>query len=335
MCLMQSKPGEIPILDNLRAVAAWSVCLYHFICTTTGLINPGGLLYKSFYFGQFGVHLFFIISGMVIPWSLYKNDYRIKSLFSFLLKRLIRLEPPYLFSILLIIAVLYLRKYSPSYDGVDRLVTTQQVFLHLGYLVPFFENITWLNNVYWTLAIEFQYYLAIGVLYFLFVSPSIYIRVMGYLVLLAAPFIPVSADFLPYWLPLFGVGIILFLYKAERINAVELRIVCLSFLIHLWFFNSPVTSVIAAAATLIIMYLFCYSNKWLSFLGKFSYSVYLIHPILGSTFVNVFSHYVSGGWAKLLLVLGGVVITLAGSYLMYLFIEKPSKKLSSKLRYKS
>ncbi len=331
---MQSKPGEIPILDNLRALAAWSVCFYHFICTTTGLISKDSWLYKTFYFGQFGVHLFFIISGMVIPWSLYKNRYHIKNIFSFLLKRLIRLEPPYLFSIILVVAVLLLRKYSPSYDGIDREITARQVFLHLGYMVPFFDNVSWLNNVYWTLAIEFQYYLAVGIIYFLFISPMVFVRVAGYLLLMVAPFVPCSADFLPFWLPLFGIGIVLFLYKAQLIREAELCLVLICFVMHLWFFNSPVASVIAAAACFVILFLFAYTNRFLSFLGKFSYSVYLIHPVLGATFVNVFSHNVSGAFAKCMLVLGGVLITAVGSYLMYLIIEKPSKKLSSKLSYK-
>jgi len=258
---MQSKPGEIPILDNLRAVAAWSVCLYHFVCTTIGLVNPEGFLYKSFYFGQYGVQLFFIISGMVIPWSLYKNGYRIKNLFSFLLKRLFRLEPPYLFSIIFVLAVLLLRKYSPSYDGVDREITLGQVLLHIGYLIPFFDNMSWLNNVYWTLAIEFQYYLVIGVLYFLFVSPLIYLRIAGYLILAAAPLLPVSSDFLPYWLPLFGIGILLFSFKSEIIGWWEFGIVVLCFVLDIWFFNSDVTTIIAVLTGLLIFTMFNYSKS--------------------------------------------------------------------------
>lgn len=331
---MQSRSAEIPVLDNLRAIAAWSVCLYHFICTTSGLFSEQGALYKTFYFGQYGVHLFFIISGMVIPWSMARNHYRLPDLGRFLAKRLVRLEPPYLFSILLVLAVLYLRRYSPSYDGIDREVTARQLFLHLGYLVPFASDVTWLNNVYWTLAIEFQYYLAIGLLYFLFVSPRFYVRLCGYLLLLAAPLLPVSASFLPFWLPLFGVGISLFLYKTRTIAWVEAMIVLLMFLIDLWWFNSPVTAWIALGGALCILFLFEYANPLLSFLGRFSYSVYLIHPVLGSTFVNVFSHYVSGSFAKFIVILGGVLITLAGSYLMYLLIEKPSKKLSSGIRFK-
>ncbi|HWY37511.1 MAG TPA: acyltransferase [Bacteroidia bacterium] len=325
-------PGEIPVLDNLRAIAAWSVCLYHFVCATVGFINSK-VVYDIFYYGQFGVHLFFIISGMVIPWSLYRNSYRIKNLFGFLLKRLLRLEPPYLFSILLAIAFIYLRKYSPSFDGMEKTITVRQVFLHLGYLVPFFNDVSWLNNVYWTLAIEFQYYLLIGLLYFLFISPMILLRFLGYGVLLATPFVFADERFLPFWLPLFGIGILLFLFKSKQIGIAELAVASTIFIGHLFFFNSGVCAGIALVTEMIILFMFSYSNPLLAFLGKFSYSVYLMHTLAGAAFVNVLSHYVTGNFAKLVLVLGGLVVTAASSYVMYIVIEKPSKKLSSGVKY--
>lgn len=331
---MQSRAAGIPVLDNLRAIAAWSVCLFHFVCTTKEFVSGQSLVYAIFYHGQYGVHLFFIISGMVIPWSMAKASYRLKDIGRFLLKRLVRLEPPYLFSIILVLAVLYLRRYAPGYDGVDRDVSGRQVLLHLGYLVPFFRDVTWLNNVYWTLAIEFQYYLTIALLYFMFVSSRLLLRVLGYGLLLAMPLVPVSSGFLPFWLPLFGVGIILFLYKTGRIRATETLLGALAMIVHLWFFNSPVTACVAAATAASIHFLFSRSNQALAFLGQFSYSVYLIHPVLGASFINVFSHHVSGSFAKFMLVAGGVLITLAGSYLMYLLVEKPSRKLSSGIRYK-
>jgi len=270
---------------------------------------------------------------MVIPWSLYKNRYRIQNFGKFLLKRLLRLEPPYIFSIILVLVVLFLRRYSPTYDGLDRDITLKQVLLHLGYLVPFFKDMSWLNNVYWTLAIEFQYYLAIGLLYFLFVSPRVYIRAVGYVLLMAAPLLKYSTSFLPFWLPLFGVGILIFQYRSKIIGLAEMVVVLAGFLVHLWFFNAAVTSVVAALGAFTILFAYNYSNRFLAFLGRFSYSVYLVHPVLGATFVNVFSHYVSGGFAKFMLVLGGLLITAAGSYIMYLIIEKPSRKWSSAIKY--
>lgn len=331
---MLNKTAEIPILDNLRAVAAWAVCLYHFVCTTTGFVDPNGVVYRVFYQGQYGVHLFFVISGLVIPWSMYHKGYRIHNFFRFLGKRLLRLEPPYIFSMLFVGLMIYLRKYSPTYDGLDRDITIKQVLLHFGYLVPFFGDVSWLNNVYWTLAIEFQYYLAVALLYFLFVSKHLALRIVGYAILLGAPALPVSPDFMPFWLPLFGVGILLFTLKSGIVRVAEWGIVTGLCLVHLWIYNSHGASALALLAVAVILLWFDRSIKPLAFLGQFSYSVYLIHPFLGATFINVLSHYVSGSFAKFMLVLAGALITAAGSYLMYRFVEKPSKKLSSRLHYK-
>jgi peptidoglycan/LPS O-acetylase OafA/YrhL len=101
--------------------------------------------------------------------------------------------------------------------------------------VPFFGNVSWLNNVYWTLAIEFQYYFAIGLFYFLFISPFLLVRSAGYLILLIAPIILPHENFLPFWLPLFGVGIMLFLFKSARISPAEFITGVAIFIIHLYF----------------------------------------------------------------------------------------------------
>ncbi len=50
-------------------------------------------------YGYLGVDIFFVISGFVIPWSLYRTRYAIRDYPRFLLKRNVRLYPPYLASI--------------------------------------------------------------------------------------------------------------------------------------------------------------------------------------------------------------------------------------------
>ena len=331
---MVKSKNEIPILDNLRAIAAWSVCLYHFICTTTGFIDHNSLVYSCFSFGQYGVHLFFIISGLVIPWSLYYSNYKLDNFFKFFIKRLIRLEPPYIVSVLLMLMVLFLRKYSPVYNNADIVVTFKQVLLHIGYLIPFFKDMHWVNNVYWTLAIEFQYYLVIGLLYFLFTSKRSHVRLCAYIIIAGISIILPNADFLPYRLPIFGIGILIFLYKSNHIAIIELLFVSLIFLADIFIFNEKIAFIITTVSEVIILLLFDVSNKALTFIGKFSYSVYLLHAIIGAAFVNFLSHYASSVSSKVIVVIAGLIVTFCSSYLMYIFIEKPSKKLSSKLAYK-
>jgi len=325
---------EIPILDNLRAIAAWSVCLYHFICTTTGLISHDNFIYKVFSFGSYGVHLFFVISGLVIPWSLYHNNYQLKNFFKFFVKRLARLEPPYIVSVIVMLFILLIRKYSPAYNGNEVAVSAKQLVLHVGYLIPFFKGIPWLNNVYWTLAIEFQYYILIGLLYFLFVSKLFYMRYLAYLLIIGLPTVLPYADFLPFWLPVFGIGVLIFLYKSNLISITEFLIVSLLFSIAIFIFNQPTACIVSLISEFAIIFMFTKTTKILAWLGKFSYSVYLMHAIIGAAAVNILSHYAVTNFSKAAIVIAGIAVTFISSYLMYLFVENPSKKLSSKLAYR-
>ncbi|MEO8760803.1 MAG: acyltransferase [Bacteroidia bacterium] len=331
---MSKAKKEIPILDNLRAIAAWSVCLFHFICTTTGFINSDSFIYHVFSFGSYGVHLFFVISGLVIPWSLFHSSYQIKNFFKFFIKRLARLEPPYIVSVIIMLVVIGARKYSPAYNGNEVVVSTKQLLLHVGYLIPFFNGMTWLNNVYWTLAIEFQYYIIIGLLYFLFVSKLFYVRYLAYILITVFPIILPYANFLPFWLPVFGIGILIFLFKSNLITKTEFVLVSALFAVNILIFNQLTAGVVSVLSEFVIIFAFNKSTKILAWLGKFSYSVYLMHAIVGAAAVNILSHYATNFYTKVAIVIAGAVVTFISSYCMYLFVEKPSKKLSSKLAYR-
>ncbi len=138
---------------------------------------------------------------------------------------------------------------------------------------------------------------------------------------------------MPYWLPVFGIGILIFLYKIDRIHITELVVVSLAFILHIFTFNEKTASVVVVISELSILFLFNQSNKIVTWLGKFSYSVYLLHAIIGAAVVNFLSHYTCSMLSKLIVVIIGLIVTFCSSYLMYLIIEKPSKKLSSKLAY--
>src|ERR1035441_2897196 len=67
---------------------------YH--CTVGSGVIHDGWLYRSGKYGWLGVEIFFVISGFIIPYSLYKAGYRVSDFTRFLLKRIARLDPPYL-----------------------------------------------------------------------------------------------------------------------------------------------------------------------------------------------------------------------------------------------
>jgi proteic killer suppression protein len=106
---MNNRNLNVPILDSLRAFAALSVCLFHFVCTTTDYIKTQWIL-DIFSVGSYGVQLFFVISGFVIPWSMYNANFKINHFFKFALKRFSRLEPPYIASLFFAIFILTMDK---------------------------------------------------------------------------------------------------------------------------------------------------------------------------------------------------------------------------------
>jgi peptidoglycan/LPS O-acetylase OafA/YrhL len=50
-------------------------------------------------FGYLGVDVFFVISGFVIPYSLWGREYSLRQFPRYMIRRAVRLEPPYLASV--------------------------------------------------------------------------------------------------------------------------------------------------------------------------------------------------------------------------------------------
>lgn len=324
---------QVNVIDSLRSFAAISVCLFHFICTITGLEYPAMISTVAAY-GQNGVLVFFVISGFIIPWSMYYNNYRPGSMLTFMAKRLIRLEPPYLASILLILIIAFIKaRFHIGVDSAEE-ITAARIGLHFGYLINFFPEYKWLNNVYWTLAIEFQYYLLMSLLYLLFVHKSLWLRVSAYLLCFGmAWWVPdASLSHFPAYGPLFLFGIVVFQYKTRLVGLPECASVMIACFVYNYVAMSPTAACFGLATALVILFFDDIKIPALHWLGKMSYSIYLIHPVVGAAVINILSRYAQTSGLKLVVLLAGLIVTFVSSYIMYLLIEKPSKKLSSKIK---
>ncbi|WP_420792884.1 acyltransferase family protein [Lentisphaera profundi] len=119
----------------MRGFAAIAVCLYHFVCTTTGYIENEQLL-NFFAWGAKGVQMFFIISGVVIPLSMIKDNYTYNNFSYFIKKRFIRIEPPYIATVILGILYLVLRNHIPGSTPIDMTPSVRDTLLHIPYFIP-------------------------------------------------------------------------------------------------------------------------------------------------------------------------------------------------------
>lgn len=324
--------AHIPVINSLRGLAALSVCLYHFVCTTTNYILDENIL-DIFHFGKKGVQVFFIISGIVIPLSMLKVNYNFKLLPKFILKRFTRIEPPYIGVVLLGIVYLVARNFVPSATQIDLTPSFRDVALHLGYLIPFVEDAKWINPVFWTLSVEFQYYLFLAILFPLVLSGVKYLRFVFYfLVMLIPVFFGYGQAFFTHWSAYFALGIFYVLFITKRVSLLEFIITIALASIVVYTMQGLVDLCIGLSTLAIIHFFRAFTNKVGEFLGKVSYSVYLLHSIVGAGFINYMSHIYRAPYQKVLVILGGVVITILASYIYWKLIERPSQKLGNNIK---
>lgn len=331
---MKEKDDHILIINSLRGLAATAVCFYHFVCTTQDYIQDERLL-NSFHYGQRGVQLFFIISGIVIPLSMIKSNYNLKQWKPFILKRFIRIEPPYLVAVIIGILYLIARNYVPGTVAVDLTPSVRDVLLHLGYLVPFVADAKWINEVFWTLAVEFQYYLVLSLFFPLLLQGKVIYRSVFYALFIGGGFALLSYEFFPHWSPYFLAGIIYILMRKEVISKIEFWIVAGILIPVIYYLLGAVDLGIAICGLLVIHYFTNFKTKLTLFLGKISYSLYLIHSIIGAAFINYLSHHFTAPYQKFLVISGGFILSVGSAYLLYVFIEKPSHRWARKIGQKA
>lgn len=298
------------------------VCWFHL----TGLVHPNPTLapiLATGRYGYMGVQIFFVVSGFVIPYALQRSGYEPTQFSTFLKKRLLRLHPPYL----TIVAVLSASRAIANATGLGNFeLTWPQVLAHVAYLNPFL-GLPWLLDSFWTLAVEFQYYVAIGLLFPVIArrgGPTAVVSALtsGTLALLLP-----SGDFLPHHLPFFAMGIAAFRKLALKAPLTEtLTVLAISAMFGRITYG-PIAASIGLATALLILFT-TYTNRALDTLGDLSYSLYLTHPLLASIVLTLSPN-------ETIFLLTAVPAAVLGAWPLYHFVEIPSKRWSASLRYHS
>ena len=144
-------PGRFSELDGLRGIAALAVVAYHFGYPAVQNYPRIAPEPYSIPLGELGVQLFFIISGYVILLSAIKSGSALK----FGISRFARLYPTYWLALAVAAAVYFL------YGNPGRDITVAQTLVNATMMQRFMlvDNV---DQVYWTLAIELQFYLLMG-----------------------------------------------------------------------------------------------------------------------------------------------------------------------------
>jgi peptidoglycan/LPS O-acetylase OafA/YrhL len=316
---------RIDVINALRAFAAIFVAWGHFVA------GQGTYLGLSGKYGYLGVDVFFVISGFVIPWSLYRSKYVLRDYPRFLLKRNVRLYPPYLASIAVTLLATNL-VLVPLFHVQRLTVTGWSLFLHFTYLNDL-AGVPWVNVAYWTLAIECQWYILVGLILPWLASSRKLARFAATAAMMAAFFVLPNQHLVFSRLPIFLVGVFVFQYRARLIGLGEmLGLIIVMVYAMFW----PIGWIVAgvSVATGLIIALSTLHNRAADFVGDISYSLYLLHLPIGVSVIGCLSHWLpySSSYIGVLDVVGLAASGLA-AWIMYQLIEKPSQVMSSGIRF--
>lgn len=330
-----NRPPHAPrlaTLDALRGVAALAVAWFHFTNGTPGFLDDG-LLKTSGARGWLGVEAFFVISGFIIPYSLHKGRYRLQRHWKvFVAKRLIRLDPPYIACIVLVVALQYASSLAPGYRGQPPHYSWTQLALHLGYLNAYFGG-TWVNPVFWTLAIEFQFYLLIALLYPLLSDRRAWVRLSCVSVLAAMSISFPATNLVFQWLGLFGLGIISFQFFVGLTDRTTYFVALAAMTMVCYSVLGAMITAVGLAAALAITFLRIRRTTLLSLLGAISYSVYLLHVPVGGRVINLGMRLSPTLLNRSLTLAAAVVVTVLAAYVFYRIVELPAQKWSARIKY--
>ena len=321
-----AKESDIISIQYLRGLAALGVVFCHYGYNLAAYPRISAI----FKFGRSGVDVFFLISGFIIVYSLIIKNYNPTQFFKFLLKRSIRIDPSY-YAVVILTLLFWRIVYIITAFLPDRInFVPAQFIAHLLYYIPF-TKYPFYNHIFWTLSIEFQFYLIIGVFYFL-VDSQIY-RHIFLIVFCALSLVPVpnSDNIIFTYSPIFSLGISLVYFYKQRNLMNGLLPMCLLPLI--WYKFGPGILCLLLISCIVILF-FKIRIKPLNSLGNISYSLYLTHYLTMAVVLIAMNHlHVVVANHQLLCLLCEVPIACAAANIFYWLIEKPSIMLSKRINY--
>lgn len=324
---MPTGKPKIGIVGAMRGFAALAVCWFHFTFGQTHWLKWSG------HYGWLGVETFFVISGFIIPYSLYQYRYSIRDYFRFVAKRLVRLHPPYLASIVVVLTFYMVTISLFPHSHIPRLdVSAKQLFFHFFYLNDFVGK-DWLNVVYWTLSIELQWYLLLGLTFPLLANRNWLVQTAGAMLMLIGYRLVGDFHVIFHSVPIFLIGVFVFQYRTGLSSAWRMLLsIGAMFALMRTPIGMPVA--IVASTTGLLIAFATLENRWCNRLGEISYSLYLLHIPVGLTLMPFLTRLPYSGEFLWLVDLICLAACIYASMIFYRGIEEPSQKWSSAIKMK-
>ncbi len=350
--------NRLSLLDGFLVIAILMVMIFHYYSRFLGdLYTYIFDVPTLFSYGYLGVELFFVISGFVITLSLTKSD----SFLQFFKKRFARLIPGMVVCSLTTFFIVRFFVKGGLFLGEK---TISNLLISNTFISPklinwiFDINPAYIDGAYWSLWIELSFYFLVAITYFadkknilrnfsvlilLGVISSLFFKSefgfhISKVVISEPVFMLINRVFLVFnffdygiW---FLIGMVLKdLYFDKNNNRLKMFISLLFIFQIAIIFN--LYTIAFTLATFVLFYLFVYRPHIISFLGHpliskigiASYSIYLIHQVLGVLLINKLSPFF-GSYNWLLGIIAIFISCFFGVY-SYNKLENP---LSKKLR---
>lgn len=316
---------RIEIIELVRGLAALAVALFHFANQLSSEIS----VFLTAW-GWLGVDAFFIISGIVIPYSLHGLNYRLSMFPRFMAKRIVRLEPPYVISILLTILLWHVSTMVPGFQGSDPDYSLGQILSHLFYLTPLL-GYDWLGPVYWTLAYEFVFYITMGLSFSWLIGRTVLLTMAAAGVALGVVFLVFGS--LDYRVLEFLVGfLIMRWYVLERERLLTAAMILATLFAIYWFGGQKTFIVVVLTVATVWALRGVTIDRRLMWLGTVSYSLYLTHVLTGGRVVNLMKRFVQDPALDLLVIGAATAVALAFSWVFWRLVEVPALRHSRRIR---
>lgn len=321
------------VVDGFRGIAIVSVMAFHYTVRWAPPLEPENvygydqIFPELFRIGAYGVHLFFVISGLVITMTLLRSA----SVSEFAVRRIARIYPAFLVAAA---TTFILMQFGPDrfrvgvWDFVSNLLIDARMFGNRP-----------IDGVYWSLAVEIKFYaivmLARAILADMFWAGLLAFAVLSVALLQVDARIATALLLAPYW-PFFLLGVAAWFWVFDPRPTAALSLFAGSLLLYLATYPENhqggvqplmVDSALALTVFCLLAALNARPNvrvPLLAPLGRVSYSLYLLHQNIG---VSIIAALKALGWSDLaaILVAGSAMITAATFFFYY--IEQPGTRL--------
>ncbi len=359
---MSTRPNQsyrYHLLDPLRGLSALWVFMFHFPFSASAQDSLPWLI-NFFKMGSLGVPVFFVISGYCITGAARSLQNKGRSHWDFMKRRLRRIYPPFWLSILIVVSIPFVMTFlSYAKSGNFVLPSTSEygflsysatdwigLFTLLRVFEPGFESLqskfTSINAVYWTLAIEEQFYIVVALaLLTRRLYPSLIIVSVLSAVCAIFPETYAWGIFLPWW-PAFSFGVLLYWLRERghtprRIFGKWTTLVVGGTAIF-WivaFLNGVIPEAAVPFAAIVAAQLWVVSDfdnayernasrrhfRLFAILGAMSYTLYLLHGKLQHLSLMVSRQFAPDN--SIFRDVLAIALTIVACYLLFVLIEAP------------